>query len=83
MKNCIKVERAKKNLTQAVKQVSKRLGNTPTVCRKYYIHPAVLKAYDEGELLTIFPQKTTNDSIPHDGLHDEEVAVLKFLKSTV
>ncbi len=74
---------SKKNLTQAVKQVSKRLGNTPTVCRKYYIHPAVLKAYDEGELLTIFPQKTTDDSIPHDGLHDEEVAVLKFLESTV
>jgi DNA topoisomerase-1 len=73
----------KKNLTRAVKKVSQRLGNTPTVCRKYYIHPAVLKAYDEGELLTIFPQKTTDDSRPHDGLHDEEVAVLKFLKNAV
>ncbi len=70
----------KKNITQAVKQVAKQLGNTPTVCRKYYIHPAVLQAYGEGTLLSIFPAETTENSWP-DSLHPQEVVVMNFLKS--
>jgi len=41
---------AKKNLVEAVKQVSQRLGNTPAVCRKCYIHPDVLDSYLNGML---------------------------------
>ena len=36
---------AKRNIVEAVKQVAKRLGNTPSVCRKCYVHPAVLENY--------------------------------------
>lgn len=71
----------KKNITQAVKQVAKQLGNTPTVCRKYYIHPAVLQAYGEGTLLSIFPTETTADDRPDDGLYPQEIVVMNFLKS--
>ncbi|HVC31311.1 MAG TPA: hypothetical protein VND24_09000, partial [Steroidobacteraceae bacterium] len=35
---------------EAVKQVAKRLGNTPAVCRRCYIHPAVLEGYLSGSL---------------------------------
>ena len=40
----------KANCIQVVKQVAKQLGNTPTVCRKCYIHPAVLEGYLSGAL---------------------------------
>ena len=41
---------AKKNIVQAVEQVARRLGNTKAVCRKCYIHPAVLEAYLDGSM---------------------------------
>ncbi|TGN36905.1 DNA topoisomerase IB, partial [Klebsiella oxytoca] len=41
----------KKNLCAAVKKVAEQLGNTPTVCRGSYIHPKVIKAYENGVTL--------------------------------
>ena len=41
---------AKRNIATAVEQVAKALGNTKAVCRKCYIHPAVLDAYTNGTL---------------------------------
>ena len=46
-------ETARKNeqtVVDAVKRVADTLGNTPAVCRQYYIHPAVLDAYLSGDL---------------------------------
>jgi DNA topoisomerase-1 len=40
----------KKAQVAAIKQVAKRLGNTPAICRKCYIHPAVLECYLDGSL---------------------------------
>ena len=42
---------AKRNVVQAIKSVAARLGNTPSVCRKCYVHPAVLDSYFAGSLL--------------------------------
>ena len=42
---------AKRNVVAVVKAVAAQLGNTPAVCRKAYIHPAVLDAYVEGTLV--------------------------------
>jgi DNA topoisomerase-1 len=39
---------AKRNVVQAIESVAKRLGNTIAVCRKCYIHPAILDAYMDG-----------------------------------
>ncbi|WP_328700403.1 hypothetical protein [Caenimonas soli] len=41
----------KKNIRAAIERVASRLGNTPTICRKCYVHPEVLSAYAEGTLL--------------------------------
>lgn len=42
---------AKRNVAEAVRRVASRLGNTPAVCRKSYIHPEVISAYLDGTLL--------------------------------
>jgi len=38
----------KSNILRALDTVAARLGNTRTVCRKYYVHPALLAAYQSG-----------------------------------
>lgn len=42
---------AKRNIRNAIERVAARLGNTPTICRKCYIHPEILASYAEGSLL--------------------------------
>ena len=42
---------ARKNVVEAIKAVAARLGNTPSVCRKCYVHPAVLEHYFSGAML--------------------------------
>lgn len=41
---------AKKQVVATVAAVARRLGNTPAICRKCYIHPEVLTAYMDGRL---------------------------------
>jgi len=41
---------AKRNVTQAIEAVAGVLGNTPAICRKSYIHPAIVDAYTDGSL---------------------------------
>ncbi|MQA30866.1 MAG: DNA topoisomerase IB [Luteitalea sp.] len=45
---------ARRNVIKAIESVARRLGNTKAVCRKCYIHPAILEAYmDGGTIQTI------------------------------
>jgi DNA topoisomerase-1 len=71
----------KKNIVEAVKKVSEQLGNTPAVCRKCYIHPAVLDAYIDGTLLQEIESITTARAEGLDGLRIEESVVLEFLSA--
>ena len=41
---------AKKRIVEAIKSVSSKLGNRPATCKKYYVHPAILEAYEDGSL---------------------------------
>ncbi len=78
---CDSDTQAKKNIVQAIQNVSEQLGNTPAICRKCYVHPAVLDAYLEGTMLDTLQQRVEqaiSDS-PH-GLRSEEVAVLALLQ---
>jgi DNA topoisomerase-1 len=75
---------AKKNLVQAIERVASRLGNTPSVCRKCYIHPVVMESYLQGETLQRIEAKA--DVALKNGLtklNVEEQAVLVFLKRRV
>jgi DNA topoisomerase I len=72
---------AKKNVVQAIERVAERLGNTPSVCRKCYVHPAVLDAYLEGTMLEAVKQRAEQeivDALP--GLTPEEGVVLALLQ---
>ena len=74
----------KKNIVQAIATVARRLGNTPAVCRKCYVHPAVLDCYLQGvmhetwDTLMASLKAPAND--PH-ALKMEEMAVLALLES--
>ncbi|KQT89995.1 DNA topoisomerase I [Methylobacterium sp. Leaf469] len=73
---------AKKNLRTAIESVASRLGNTPTICRKCYIHPQVLDGYLEGDLL-LQVKHAVADELRHDltRLKPEEAAVLGLLQA--
>lgn len=49
--------RAKKNVVEAIEHVAKQLGNTRAVCRKCYVHPAVIDAYLDGSMLKTMAQR--------------------------
>lgn len=69
---------ALRNLTQVVTDVAQRLGNTKTVCRKCYIHPALLEAYMDGTLPgTLKPASGGRRTCT--GLSPEERSVQAFL----
>jgi DNA topoisomerase-1 len=70
---------AKRNVLHTVEAVAKLLGNTPTICRKSYIHPAVLDGYLDGSLL---PALTEGDEEDSDvvGLKRDEARVVAFLR---
>ncbi|HEY0406715.1 MAG TPA: hypothetical protein VGC89_13370 [Pyrinomonadaceae bacterium] len=73
---------AKRKLAQAVKRVAERLGNTPTVCRGSYIHPAVLERYLAGQTLEEFRRKVERSIRRIQPEYEvEELALLKLLKS--
>ena len=71
---------AKKNVRAAIEAVAARLGNTPTVCRKCYIHPAVLDSYLTEELV-LEAQHEVERELAGDvaALRPEEALVLAFL----
>lgn len=48
MTSCDSARHAKQYVNMAIKRVAQQLGNTPAVCRKYYIHPAIIEAYENG-----------------------------------
>lgn len=73
---------AKRNLKAAIAQVSARLGNTPTICRKCYIHPEVLNAYIEGEFALELAADDQDEGIDELArLQPEEAALLAMLRT--
>jgi DNA topoisomerase-1 len=73
---------ALRNIIRAVDAVAERLGNTRAVCRKYYVHPAVLHAYLQGLTAapsTAAPPRWSKRKRAMPALRRDEVAVLQFL----
>lgn len=85
---------AKKNVVQAVKEVARRLGNTPAVCRKCYLHPGVLECYMAGSLAPVVKKKmeeaggqgpveanpTLFSADEEERLREEERALMRLLR---
>lgn len=71
---------AQRNVTAAVKRVAEDLGNTPTICRTYYIHPWVLSCYVDGSLYEHLPAAQGAKPESPYALTPEEHAVMVFLR---
>jgi DNA topoisomerase-1 len=73
---------AKKNVKEAISAVAKILGNTPAVCRKCYVHPAVLESYLDGAIIEGLKRKTEETLERKRGdLRSDEAAVMSFLQA--
>jgi DNA topoisomerase I len=71
----------KKAIIRAVEKVARHLGNTPAICRRCYIHPAILDGYLDGTLVDALAAKTQaylKENV--DGMSAEEAAVTAFLR---
>lgn len=72
---------AKRNVVTAVEAVSRMLGNTAAICRKCYIHPAVISRYMDGTLARTLRAKADREISDHlHHLRPEEAAVFAFLR---
>lgn len=75
------VAAAKRNIRAAVEAVAARLGNTPAVCRKSYIHPIILESYLNHELVLEEPMATAEQqSYTIHKLRADEAIILAFLE---
>ncbi len=67
---------AKMNVRRAISAVAARLGNTPTICRKCYVHPEIIACYMDGKL----PVVIAGNDPSLFRMPQEEQAVLQLLK---
>jgi DNA topoisomerase-1 len=72
---------AKKNIVRAIESVAEKLGNTPSICRKCYVHPAVLEAYLDGTIVEALRARTEQELTEElHALQPEEAAVVAMLQ---
>ena len=71
---------AKRNVVTAIESVAKRLGNTKAVCRKCYIHPAILDAYMDGATIQTLKTRAARLSRARATLSGEEAAVVNMIE---
>ena len=75
---------SRKNIISALDEVSKRLGNTRTVCKKYYVHPGIIRLYEENNLdkyLNELDEIEEPDNLA--GLTTDERILMKILRQLV
>jgi DNA topoisomerase I len=72
-------KQAKANIKTAICAVAELLGNTPVICRKSYVHPALLEAYLNGSEITGLRKAIRRPN--NIDLRAVELAVLKFLRA--
>ncbi len=75
---------SKKNIVAALDEVSKKLGNSRTVCKKYYVHPGIIKSY-EDRTLDKYLKELDDIEKPDEltGLTSQERVLMKILKELV
>lgn len=72
-----------KKVTEAVKAAAEALGNTPAVCRSYYVHPGVINAYLDQSLGEVMAEALASGEAGAPGLSAEELAVMTLLRKVI
>ncbi len=79
---CDTITETKRRMVEALDIVSEQLGNTRTVCKKYYVHPLILSLYESRKLEKYMDEvdriENNNDK---NGLTTEEKVVIKILET--
>ena len=70
----------KKCLVEALDYVALQLGNTRTVCKKYYVHPALFRCFEQAALHKYF--KAGNASVHSTHYTSDEVVFMKILEQS-
>jgi DNA topoisomerase-1 len=70
----------KKNIIAMLDTVSSKLGNSPNICKKYYIHPGLISLYEEDKLLGYMSKCAPGKKNLVYGLSSEEQILLTVLK---
>lgn len=75
-------EQAQTHIREAIAAAAQRLGNRVATCRNYYVHPAVLHAYEEGWLHQVWPPPNKADQPSESApLSADERSLLAVLQS--
>jgi DNA topoisomerase I len=77
------IKEEKKKIVQAIKKVSQELINTPSICRKYYIHPDILTSFSDASLFKIMDKYLKRNHTSEFGLMPEEKAVMEILENGI
>jgi DNA topoisomerase-1 len=75
------IAECRKKIVSVLDEVAVNLGNTRTVCKKYYVHPTVIKSYEEGSLFKYINQLDEEKDIQAAELNIAEKALLQILEN--
>lgn len=70
----------KKNILNVVREASRALTNTISICKKYYIHPQIIESYTDGTIFDIVEKTKVPEDDSIFSLSAEEIALLNLLK---
>ena len=73
------VTECKRKIVSVLDEVAVNLGNTRTVCKKYYVHPTVIKSYEQGTIFKYIDQLDEDKDIQSVELNKAERALLEIL----
>jgi DNA topoisomerase-1 len=78
--SCDKITEAKRRIVTALDYVADKLGNTRSVCKKYYVHPVILSLYENNSLEKYFLQLQNFEKLHHYDLEYEEKLLMRILE---
>ena len=74
------VTECKQKIVSVLDEVALNLGNTRTVCKKYYVHPTIIKSYEEGTIFKYIKKLDDNDDANAAELNSAEKALMELLE---
>jgi DNA topoisomerase-1 len=75
------ISECKKKIVSVLDEVALNLGNTRTVCKKYYVHPTVIKSYEEGRIFKYIDQLDERKDVSATELNMAEKALINLLEN--